>query len=213
MERESLPDTNARIKKPELFIGFVAPIGTDIRASINSFSEYFASEGYNVVEIKVTDVFDRLAKNLKPKKKLVTTTEARRLQTYPKSLAGHLHSDSVVIEGADRGKYSKFPGVGFEHFDGVSPRRYRELFERISRKNKDTGDFVEWIDGKKQPIIDLKFPFYMILKTAILRSTTAYLKKIGMTVSALEARSDSNGASAPPQRGRSRPKPKITKRS
>ncbi|WP_210168630.1 hypothetical protein, partial [Bradyrhizobium viridifuturi] len=72
---------------------------------------------------------------------------------------------------------------------------------------------VEWIDGKKRPIIDLKFPFYMILETAILRSTMAYLKKLEMTVSALEARSDSAGASAPPQRGRSRPKPKITKRS
>jgi hypothetical protein len=75
-------DTISRIKAPELFIGFVAPIGTDIRATINSFSKYFASEEYNVIEIKVTDVFDRLAKYLKPKKKLVPAPEARRLQTY-----------------------------------------------------------------------------------------------------------------------------------
>jgi deoxycytidylate deaminase len=114
------------------------------------------------------------------------------LEPYPKSLAGHLHSDSVVIEGADRGKYSKYPGVNFEHFDGISPRRYRELFERTSRKNKDAGDFVEWINGKKQPIVDLKFPFYMMLEGAILGSTTAYLKKIGMTVSVLEARVSNN---------------------
>jgi len=71
-----------RIKAPELFIGFVAPIGTDIRGSINSFSEYFSSEGYNVVEIKVTDVFDQIARYLRPKKKLVSSPESRRLQTY-----------------------------------------------------------------------------------------------------------------------------------
>lgn len=71
-----------RIEKPELFIGFVAPIGTDVRASVNSFSEYFRSENYNVIEIKVTDVFDQLAKYLRPKKKLATFPEAKRLQTY-----------------------------------------------------------------------------------------------------------------------------------
>lgn len=109
------------------------------------------------------------------------------LEPYPKSLAAHLHSDSVVIEGADRGKYANFPGVDFEHFDGVSPRRYRELFERGSRKEKDKGMFLEWIDGLKQPIIDLKFPFYMTLESAILSTTTAYLKKIGMPVTALDA--------------------------
>lgn len=108
------------------------------------------------------------------------------LEPYPKSLAGHLHSDSIIIEGADRGKYAKYPGVSFEHFNGISPRRYRELFERSARKNKDAGDFVDWIDGKKRPIIDLKFPFYLMLEAAILRSVTGYLKKIGMAIDQLE---------------------------
>src|SRR5260370_41619317 len=63
------------------------------------------------------------------------------LEPYPKSLTGYLHSDSVVIEGADRGKYSHYPSVDFEHFYGISPRRYRELFERSSRKA--SGAFVE----------------------------------------------------------------------
>lgn len=110
------------------------------------------------------------------------------LEPYPKSLAAHLHSDSVAIEGGDRGKYSKYPSVSFEHFDGVSPRRYRELFERSSRKKKDSDAFLEWIDGVKQPIVDLKFPFYMVLERAILQSTTAYLKQVHMPVSALEAK-------------------------
>ena len=106
------------------------------------------------------------------------------LEPYPKSLTGHLHSDSVVIEGADRGKYSHYPSVEFEHFYGVSPRRYRELFERNSRKEA-SGAFVEWKDGIKQPIVDLKFPFYLSLEAAILRSTNAYLRKIGMPIEEL----------------------------
>jgi hypothetical protein len=71
----------------------------------------------------------------------------------------------VCIEGADRGKYAKYPSVDFEHFYGVSPRRYRELFERPARKKNNV----------KQPIIDLKFPFYMSLEGHVLESTKAYL--------------------------------------
>ena len=101
------------------------------------------------------------------------------LEPYPKSLTAHLHSDSVCIEGADRGRYTDFPSVKFEHFYGVSPRRYRELFERNSRKDKQ-GKFLEWKDGIKQPIFDLKFPFYLSLEDAVLQSTSAYLEKIKM---------------------------------
>ena len=59
------------------------------------------------------------------------------LEPYPKSLAADLHSDSILIEGGDRGRYQKFPAVEFEHFFGVSPRRYREIFERGQRKDED----------------------------------------------------------------------------
>jgi deoxycytidylate deaminase len=106
------------------------------------------------------------------------------LEPYPKSLAATLHSDSIIIEGADRGKYAAFDGVNFEHFDGVSPRRYRELFERTSRKQ--FGEFQEWINNVKQPIVDLKFPFYLVLEDAILDSTTESLSQINMPVTALE---------------------------
>lgn len=65
------------------------------------------------------------------------------LEPYPKSLVGDLHCDSVCVEGNDRGFYSQHPSVQFEHFYGVSPRRYRELFERTSRKDVD-GRFRKW---------------------------------------------------------------------
>lgn len=117
------------------------------------------------------------------------------LEPYPKSLASNLHSDSIMIEGADRGRYANFPGVGFEHFYGVSPRRYRELFERNSRK--ESGIFLDWINGIKQPVVDLKFPFYMGLERSALQSTTASLSKIGMPVTALETKATNAKASSP----------------
>jgi deoxycytidylate deaminase len=80
------------------------------------------------------------------------------LEPYPKSLASDLHSDSILIEGADRGAYDNFPFVSFSHFYGVSPRRYREFFERDKRKD-DYGNFQKWRDVQPQPIVDIKVPF------------------------------------------------------
>lgn len=82
------------------------------------------------------------------------------LEPYPKSLAMDLHTDSISIEGADRGRYQDFPSVKFEHFYGITPRRYRELFERGKRKDDETGKYKDWISGKPQPNIDVRSPFY-----------------------------------------------------
>jgi deoxycytidylate deaminase len=85
------------------------------------------------------------------------------LEPYPKSLAFDLHSDSIQIEGGDRGHYHGFPSVKFEHFYGVSPRRYREIFERGKRKD-DLGRFVPYRGGKPAPIVEIRFPFYSQLE-------------------------------------------------
>lgn len=86
------------------------------------------------------------------------------LEPYPKSLASDLHSDSIRVEGGDRGHYQKFPSVDFEHFYGVSPRRYREIFERSKRKNESDGSFMDYKDGEPAPILDIKYPFYAELE-------------------------------------------------
>ncbi|WP_046278342.1 anti-phage dCTP deaminase [Oceaniradius stylonematis] len=91
------------------------------------------------------------------------------LEPYPKSLAARLHSDSILIEGMDRGAYTDFPAVEFVHFFGVTPRRYREFFERSRRKNDD-GELVEYIDDKKIPFVDIKSPFYAQLEDTVLES-------------------------------------------
>ncbi|MDR6955237.1 deoxycytidylate deaminase [Ancylobacter sp. 3268] len=89
------------------------------------------------------------------------------LEPYPKSLAYDLHSDSIHIEGNDRGHYQQYPSVRFEHFYGVSPRRYREIFERNKRKN-DNGSFRPYINDNPSPIIDIKIPFYTYLEESAL---------------------------------------------
>jgi tRNA(Arg) A34 adenosine deaminase TadA len=86
------------------------------------------------------------------------------LEPYPKSLAFDLHADSIQVEGGDRGHYHEFPAVEFEHFYGVSPRRYREMFERGKRKN-DEGKFLEYLNDLPAPIIEIRLPFYHQLET------------------------------------------------
>lgn len=90
------------------------------------------------------------------------------LEPYPKSLAYDLHSDSIQIEGNDRGHYQSYPSVRFEHFYGVSPRRYREIFERSKRKSDD-GSFMPYINTIPSPIIDIKIPFYSYLEEEALK--------------------------------------------
>ncbi|MGJ4920575.1 anti-phage dCTP deaminase [Bradyrhizobium oligotrophicum] len=103
------------------------------------------------------------------------------LEPYPKSLTSSLHSDSIRIEGADRGRHQDYPAVEFVHFHGISHRRYRELFERAKRKDED-GNFIEWnnplVDEQRKsvqprPIIDLKFPFYLELEKKTIEAYTS----------------------------------------
>lgn len=89
------------------------------------------------------------------------------LEPYPKSLAYDLHSDALHIEGSDRGQYAAYPAVQFEHFYGITPRRYREFFARHSRKNKD-GSFRQYINDEAVPNLDIKVPFYLEFEGVIL---------------------------------------------
>lgn len=91
------------------------------------------------------------------------------LEPYPKSLAMDLHTDSISIEGADRGKYQDFPSVKFEHFYGITPRRYRELFERGKRKDDESGFFKEWIHDEPRPNLDIKTPYYAEVEQIIVK--------------------------------------------
>jgi hypothetical protein len=100
------------------------------------------------------------------------------LEPYPKSLASDLHSDSIEVERGDRGHYQHFPAVKFEHFYGVSPRRYREIFERSRRKADDDGSFQEYAGGRPAPIVDIRYPFYNDLEVHFTKAALAELLKL-----------------------------------
>ena len=99
------------------------------------------------------------------------------LEPYPKSLASELHNDSILIEGADRGKYQDFPSVQFQHFFGITPLRYRELFERDNRKDS-CNQFIKFGMGEAVPIIDIKVPFYTQLEAMVLKQASEILEKV-----------------------------------
>lgn len=69
------------------------------------------------------------------------------VEPYPKSRAEHSHEDSISIgtRAMDR--------VNFEHFEGISPRRYRDIFEKGKRRNND-GTIQEWHGGSPMPRIE-----------------------------------------------------------
>lgn len=101
------------------------------------------------------------------------------LEPYPKSLAAELHGDSIEIEESDRGRYKSFPSVKFMHFYGVSPRRYREIFERSVRKDKITGKFIEWQSGDPKPLMDIKVALYPELEKIIVDNyVKRYLQEV-----------------------------------
>ena len=70
------------------------------------------------------------------------------LEPYPKSYAEKLHSDSITFDS--RKAREK---VYFEPFIGISPRRYRDIFEKKRRKD-DSGKPKEWYEGTPQPRIE-----------------------------------------------------------
>lgn len=107
--------------------------------------------------------------------KHIVTAGIRRvvyLEPYPKSYASELHSDSIQVEM--RGDSDK---VVFEPFIGVSPFRYRELFEKGKRKYSG-GLAKKWHKGEGQPIIDVYFPSYFESEAAVVHSISEELESI-----------------------------------
>lgn len=107
------------------------------------------------------------------------------LEPYPKSLVADLHNDSVCVEGNDRGYYAGHPSVVFEHFYGVSPRRYRELFERSSRKD-DEGKFNEYISTPPEPNLNVSYPLYTRFEVALYDIILKYAKNANFDPSILD---------------------------
>lgn len=96
------------------------------------------------------------------------------LEPYPKSLTSDLHSDSVMIEGTSRGSYEGYPSVAFIPFFGVTPRRYREFFFRVKRKQ--SGKYNDFQESPPQPIISTIVPGYLNREAELFKLTIEKLK-------------------------------------
>lgn len=76
------------------------------------------------------------------------------IEPYPKSKALSLHEDSVILDESHEKR------VAFEHFVGISPRRYRDIFEKGSRRS-GSGDIAEWYEGDPKPRLEDRGPAYI----------------------------------------------------
>jgi deoxycytidylate deaminase len=83
------------------------------------------------------------------------------LEPYPKSYASALHADSIEVE-SDRNNEK----VSFDPFKGVSPQRYRELFEKRKRKISG-GAALQWHQGERRPMIEIYYPSYFQAEVSV----------------------------------------------
>jgi deoxycytidylate deaminase len=83
------------------------------------------------------------------------------LEPYPKSYAFQLHRDSIDVEPkSSSGK------VSFNAFIGVSPFRYRDLFEKGKRKYSG-GLAQEWHQDVVRPMIEVYHPSYFVAEALV----------------------------------------------
>ena len=73
------------------------------------------------------------------------------IEPYPKSQAIKLSGDAISFEEQATDK------VVFQHFVGISPRRYRDIFEKGKRRDVD-GNFLEWYEDTPAPRISDRAP-------------------------------------------------------
>lgn len=97
------------------------------------------------------------------------------LEPYPKSLVSRLHQDAIEVEQKERGKYKEYPKVTFEHFYGVTPRRFDTLFKRGSRKDHITGKYQDYSMKEAQPIISVRSTEYFKIEAAIVKNALDFL--------------------------------------
>jgi deoxycytidylate deaminase len=78
------------------------------------------------------------------------------MEPYPKSKAKELHKNEIEIERPSTSKVSFMP------FLGISPQRYRDIFQKKSRKTR--GKANKWYRGEPRPMIDVLAPTYTQLE-------------------------------------------------
>lgn len=114
------------IPRPEIFIGFVAPIGVDVQSSVDNFHKVLSKFGYEVVEIKVTSIFDRLKQFIDPPAKLENRPLYQRYTShiaYGNHLRKEFEDDAILaalsIGRIFRSRPARKPEDTEQPFEGV----------------------------------------------------------------------------------------------
>ena len=94
------------------------------------------------------------------------------LEPYQKSYASELHSDAIIVDGEQDGL------VSFQTFIGVSPFRYRDLFERRRKRKTKDGSFQEWQEGDPRPNVELYQPGYREAEEQVSASFELELQRV-----------------------------------
>lgn len=85
------------------------------------------------------------------------------IEPYPKSYAEELHFDSIELDASPDTKR-----VNFQRFIGISPYRYRDLFEKGKRKYS-TGEAQKWNRGEGKPMLEVIYPTYFKAETFVVK--------------------------------------------
>lgn len=93
------------------------------------------------------------------------------MEPYPKSKAKELHEHEIEIE-----QESDFR-VSFLPFLGISPARYRDIFQKGKRKRD--GVAVTWTSGKPRPLIEISAPTYVYLESFETTKLVETLQTVG----------------------------------
>jgi cytidine deaminase len=184
-KKEILRDLIERLRKRDLLseeaiqFGTDAQIVDDLIAKKNSKNQVGALVGSRIMDVTeygrvvhaemlaITDAA-RLGRSVKGATLYCTTfpchnctkhllaagiTRVVFMEPYPKSRAKDLHPDEVELESELDGK------VGFLPFLGISPYRYRDLFQKGKRKSSD-GKAQNWYNDECRPMIDVVSPSF-----------------------------------------------------
>lgn len=85
------------------------------------------------------------------------------IEPYPKSQAIKLNDDSICMEEGLSNK------VVFRHFVGISPKRYRDIFEKGKRRDR-SGEFKEWYEGEPAPRVTDRGAGYVLNESSAIIS-------------------------------------------
>ena len=85
------------------------------------------------------------------------------IEPYPKSMAYEFHSDALSTSSMRSGK------VALEHFTGISPQRYRDIFQKGKRRDAD-GQIRDWYEDDPRPRTKLYTAAYVYLESIFISS-------------------------------------------